>query len=717
MGGFNSFDFSQINLNDLPRDNSGIPTQKKKKKKKGKMKKQQTSMPEKKPAVVLSEPEPIQKRKRTRPAVMPPVFAPYNFVSLPDQPVILSNDELSGHNQVDSDLVSGEINYKITARTSIFIDDGTDHFYKNAEGCYTIPGSSVRGLIRSNAQILSLSSIEDDVDDYSLLYRDVANGNNKDRYNEVLGSKTIVIGKKKKNNKANTTTILTNVKAGYISNEGGKYIIYGTVPAPVNEAFGDMNYYVLSERIAIEDVLQKEKDKMHSGFTYLVNTIGLKEHRLQNRKIHFEYVTDKRGKSYYKGIPDPYYLPSFQQISYSLTEHRRIGAVEAPGKTGDNWYSGCFLSSGYMQKKKVVYIIPEIDRGTEIANLSEDYRQDLKNFQIDYNKRANSLTLERKHPYRKDADKNKIQEYKDFFYLPKEGETKPVFYIYLDGRMYFGFTPRLRLYYDHTVKEGLGTNATGESLDYAKAVFGFSYTNNSYKSRVSFTDAVNRTMAMPEKDRYLTLSEPRPTDYYNYLVQKTGEVSYNTDGFQLRGVKQYWLHQTADPGKTGKDASEKIDSLLRPLPPETTFNGKVRFHNLKKSELGLVLWAIRLKPGTRMNIGQAKGFGYGSIEFTDIKLKVFRPEKAYQLEGALDLDPYKEEDIYKYIDIYKENINEYLDTDIDETRPVKELILMKDGVNPPVKEVVANMTLEEFQSQKRGKMKLPSVSEVYNTGY
>ena len=158
MGGFNSFDFSQINLNDLPKDNSGIPTQKKKKKKKGKMKKQQTSMPEKKPAVVLSEPEPIQKRKRTRPAVMPPVFAPYNFVSLPDQPVILSNDEVSGHNQVDSDLVSGEINYKITARTSIFIDDGTDHFYKNAEGCYTIPGSSVRGLIRSNAQILSLSS-------------------------------------------------------------------------------------------------------------------------------------------------------------------------------------------------------------------------------------------------------------------------------------------------------------------------------------------------------------------------------------------------------------------------------------------------------------------------------------------------------------------------------------------------------------------------------
>lgn len=712
MRGFNTFDFSQIKIDDLPKDNSGIPTQKKKKKEK--IKKQQSSLPEKKPAAVLSEPEPIQKKERNRLAVLPRVYAPYNFVSLPDEPITLSNDKLSGHNKVDSNLVSGEINYEITARTSLFVDDGTDNFYKNADGKYTIPGSSVRGLIRNNAQILSLSSIEDDVDDYSLLYRDVANGNNKDRYNKVLGSRSVPIGKKK-NNKPNMTTILTRVKAGYISNEGGTYIIYGTVSTPVNEAFGDMNYYVLSERIAIEDVLQKEKDNMNSGFSYLVNTIGLKEHRLQNLKRHFRDDFDKNGKHYYKGTPDLKYLPSCQQISYSLTEHQRIGAVEAPGKTGDNWYSGYFLSSGYMQKKKVVYIIPEIDRGTEIANLSEDYRQDLKNFQIDYNKRENSLTLEKKHTYREDADK--IQEYKDFFYLPKEGETKPVFYIYLDGRMYFGFTPRLRLYYDHKVKDGLGTNATGESLDYAKAVFGFSYTNNSYKSRVSFTDAVNRTMAKPEENRYLTLSEPRPTDYYNYLVQENGEVSYNTDGFKLRGVKQYWLHQTADPGKTKKDANENIDSLLRPLPSGTTFRGKIRFHNLKEAELGLVLWAIRLKPGTRMNIGQAKGFGYGSIEFTDLKLRVFCPEKAYQLENAIDLDPYKEEDIYKYINIYKKEIYNKLKISIDETRPVKELMMMKDGVNPPLNKVVANMTLKEFQSQKSAKMKLPSVSEVYSTGY
>ena len=71
----------------------------------------------------------------------------------------------------------------------------------------------------------------------------------------------------------------------------------------------------------------------------------------------------------------------------------------------------------------------------------------------------------------------------------------------------------------------------------------------------------------------------------------------------------------------------------------------------------LQLWAIRFKPGTRMNIGQAKGFGYGSIEFTNLELRVFQPEKAYQLESALDLDPYQEEDIYKYIDIFKKDFH------------------------------------------------------------
>lgn len=74
------------------------------------------------------------------------------------------------------------------------------------------------GLIRNNVQILGLSSFWDDIDDYAIMYRNVANGNEKVRYNNVLGSKQISVqGKDKMTN----VSVLLNVKAGYIlSGEG-----------------------------------------------------------------------------------------------------------------------------------------------------------------------------------------------------------------------------------------------------------------------------------------------------------------------------------------------------------------------------------------------------------------------------------------------------------------------------------------------------------------
>ena len=63
------------------------------------------------------------------------------------------------------------------------------------------------------------------------------------------------------------------------------------------------------------------------------------------------------------------------------------------------------------------------------------------------------------------------------------------------------------------------------------------------------------------------------------------------------------------------------------------------------------------------------------------------------------------------------DIEKYLDGRIDDQISIDELMNMKDGVNLPLQEVVENMTLKEFQKQKRKKIKLPSVKEVYNTGY
>ena len=158
------------------------------------------------------------------------VGAPYNFVPFTQKEYEYPKEQLPTHDSMNEKLISGELVYEMTAETDIFVDDGTDahHFNKNAKGQYSIQGSSVRGLIRNNVQILGFSSIADDIDDYALMYRNVAGGAERERYNTILGNAVINLGMNPKTKKPITMSILKNVKAGYIRQENGQYFIYQT---------------------------------------------------------------------------------------------------------------------------------------------------------------------------------------------------------------------------------------------------------------------------------------------------------------------------------------------------------------------------------------------------------------------------------------------------------------------------------------------------------
>ena len=166
------------------------------------------------------------------------VRAPYNFVPFYNK--VYPHNKFTSHNSVEENLITGEITYKITAETPIMIDDGTNHFFTDAKGRYAIPGSTMRGLIRNNVQVWGLCSYEDDIDDYALMYRNVANGAEKTRYNNTLGAKQIRVNDGTKNY---SLGVLLNVRAGYVSNEGGKYVIYQTAVDSVKKEFKEMNYY------------------------------------------------------------------------------------------------------------------------------------------------------------------------------------------------------------------------------------------------------------------------------------------------------------------------------------------------------------------------------------------------------------------------------------------------------------------------------------------
>ena len=613
------------------------------------------------------------------------VGAPYNFVSFSDFVYEYQPEQLFSHGTIQESNITGELEYEITAETPIMVSEGSEkrdvpeHFYRNMYGRFAIPGSTMRGLIRNNVQILGLSSMSDDINDYALMYRNVAKGIEKVRYGNVLGADTILLDGK-------NISVLKNVKAGYISKEKGKYVIYQTCVDSINVSCGAMNYYVLSEKTIVSNYLSAKKNGGTFDYSYFEqNGKSILNHELYK---DFRREEDRYGRIHYKGLENKEYKPYCSPVSYSVADNRYIIGVGKPGKYDREGY---VISTGSMKEKKAVYIIPEIDKTKDAIKIPE---QDVNAFKIDFKKRENT-----------------IKKYKDFFDLPKEGETKPVFYIYLAGRLYFGFTARLRLFYDYNIKAGLNKTHKEGMLDYAKAMFGYSRNEGSYKSRVSFSDAVIVGEASEQAEVCFVLSEPKPTSYCDYVMpdENGNAVTYNNSDFRLRGVKQYWLRKDVVSGKlTG---NEKVQTKMKPLPKGTRFRGKVRFSNLAPDELGLLLWSIKLKDTSRMNVGKAKAFGYGNISVKLLSLKQVNKDLAYNSD-TLCLNPWEELSAEHFIQLYKDTVNKKLDgKQIDNLPHIEDFFDMKDVELIPEDDKTRFMTLDNEYRYRKEKV-LPSINSL-----
>ena len=599
---------------------------------------------------------------------IPYVGAPYNFVPVSKKVIEKKESDMKVHGKLNDELLSGEISYKITAQTPIFISDGKEHadFVTNERQQPIIPGSSVRGLIRNNVQILGLSSIDDDIDDYSLLYRKVGakKSSDKERYEEVLGAKTIAIPGRKTG-----ISVLLNVKAGYIAKTGNKYVIYQTEVDSIKPEYKDMNYYVLSERTLADNLKDYPYFDKHPEC-------------LQNKvKNGFKKDSTKRPIQY-KGIPNEMYKPGYYDISYETKNLKNVVQIKEPEEASKD---GVLMCTGFMNNKKALYVIPKIDYNKESLVISDE---DVTAFKIDYEKKKNTLKGNKYNKHNLAA-----------FNLPKDGEVKPVFYIYLDGRLYFGFTPRLRLFYDHSIKEGLKQDKV--DFDYARSMFGTIKDKAGYKSKLAFTDAVvcGEPIKMQKEER--VLAEPKPSSYLDYLNQMEPS-SYNSQDMKLRGIKQYWLHDDLAP--ISGEVKETVKTELKPLAKGTEFNGKIRFNNLTQDELGLLVWSIKLEKDSMMNIGMGKAYGFGVISVSDVEVKTVCNDKAYSLDKGLDFNPFEKKDADELIEVYKEAVNKLLDgKKIDELPSIQNFFLIKDFTRKPAESEIRYMNINKREYQNRTK--------------
>ena len=531
--------------------------------------------------------------------------APYNFAPFSSKVEIPyhSAGELPGHHELRADLKSGEIRMTLRAQTPVFVSDGDPegdgqrrdlHFFRGPDGRCAIPGSTVRGMVRENMQILGFGLIRpgEDLEDYQIFFRAMTDAKEsvgaelKRDYAAALDVQSVrdpATGK--------MASVPRKVASGYLSCRNGSYEI-----RPTAEPF----FRVSRE---MEDVQRFGGDPART-------------------------------------------VPVAYQAEGGVVK-RILPAGEAPSgmRRGVLLYTGLPVGGRKNAKPNHLYLFPEADPEADPIPVEP---QDLLSYRVDLENRANNLTGTYGSP-----DFWKLPgegEERAVFYARYDGHLYFGRSVFLRIGYRYPLSEGLPRRHRDELKIG------GYPLDYPHAILGFAAGTEAYRSRVSFGDFAALGSPRELEKRQMILSGPKPSFYPGYVTggknynQLDPGSEEDRDRFQLRGYKQYWLQPprpTAVP-----DGKERVGTTLRPLPEGTEFQGTIRFDNLTDLELGLLLWSLRLEEGCFQTIGMGRPYGYGRMRPEITALRVLDPERLYG--GGLAVNPWRDEteQVGRYIDAY-----------------------------------------------------------------
>lgn len=594
--------------------------------------------------------------------------APYNFVSLPSRCIFpyKSYKELPGHDILSDSCLNGYIEYEIVNETPLIVgssekEDKIIKPFKNPYGKYAIPGNTIRGVLRNNIAFLSLSSLEEFIEDDRFYFRSFGKGKNDREYRKRLDIGTKIVENE-------SISMPKKIKGGYIYKDSkDKYVLVPSQKVSNN----DLSYFIISEQYL---------RRMHPnvGENYMYNDKILDLITNKDKYKSYDHRINPNKKNLLIKNRNDNYEPYCARISFEIKGIRTVSKIGKPGVYENEGY---LMSSEFIQGKLVHYVIPEPDFES-IEPKPIEISREKGNFKfIEFYKDDLLRTKKQRKP--NIIDKNKDKTY---FFLPeKEGKNfgKPIFYGEIKDKLYFGFSPYLRIPYDYSIKDLISEGYKDKSgFSYVDSLFGFTERGEgkekfNYKSRLSFEDAVC-TDESPKLDKIYKLiaGEPHATSYASYLKQdikyNSDEIkNYNDDDSQIRGIKEYlnkdyWCQE--------EDGKENVSVYIKPLIPKTTFKGRIYFSNLKREELGLVLWSLKVKDNAYENIGYGKPYGFGRVKVQNINVKTENIRKKY---SSMTFDYYKEENKEELINEYKKNFKDKFNIDIDSQATVQDFITLK----------------------------------------
>lgn len=521
---------------------------------------------------------------------MAEVKSPYNFVPAPTESEVYKPEWVKqvSHDIPFSDGESGEITLKITAETPIFIRNGHAKDTEENEFSHVGEGANKRYFIPATSikgmlrNVLEIMSFSrmKQVDNDRYAFRDLTNGS---EYMRSYKS--------------------SDVQAGWLFEDfEGNWIIEEC------ENFALIN--------------QTDVDK-------ILNTTF--------KNTYLSTPRDKTAKSKYQICEGKSLTHRFQTFAKG-----KFAQADSLGNLGTIVFTGQSSKRDEKKKSGKVHEFVFFDSSSPSKILiTEQQKKDFKFIYLDH-------------------DRNNIsKDWKMWRDKLKEKQKIPVFYTKnTDGKSvkHFGLSFMYKLPFKHSIHE---LNPIKPYKDIIKQIvnlpdliFGYIDDDNSLKGRVFISNAMATSVTvLPEKREILGSPKASFFPFYLQQLKKNGtHYSYQDSDAILSGYKRYPLqnpnnHQAFEVRYTAEQLNNpNIFTNFKPLAEGTEFILKIRFHNLKKAEIGALLSALTFHGNEKLvfhNIGMAKPLGYGKIKISELQLKGLQNEFLEYLASFEELIGYE----------------------------------------------------------------------------
>ena len=423
-------------------------------------------------------------------------------------------------------------------------------------GIPKIPGSTLRGMVRTLVEIVSYSKMEFTEKNKYFYYRKVAN---RGRYQDAM--------------LCDCGGLRPKTEAGWLKKEKGKHFIY---PLEKQQIYR-INAYPKANGskwkvVTVNDEGQRVSEELDRFDFYPISFIPVEE------EIH------NHGGGTIK-------------LLYALIEENSFELGHQKAESDERYEKGYLVLSGSIGSKKHLHPVIHCPKDEGRIEVNQDI---IKSYEEDMGREpeADLLKMLKKHP----------DGVPCFYLKDDEGNIKSI-----------GHTPFYRLAYDKTVKEHIPQkNRNFDGIDIATAIFGNAdkFAGRVFFEDAKMVKNAGQYPALSPR----VLSTPKPTTVQHYLELKTGGIAdWNDDTF-IRGYKLYWHRRTPQKGGYQWEATEKEKekaksqlTLIRPVREGTRFSGRIRFENLSELELGALLFVLELPPKCAHKIGLGKPLGFGSI--------------------------------------------------------------------------------------------------------